>query len=528
MIAPAMPTMQPVSRKELLLAEANRRKARALAQTKSIKFAQYIDKWHGYHAAHMELIGEYVDKAIDGTLWDDIPGEGMRYLFICVPPSYGKSSFVSRKLPALAVPRLMELGKPHQVITASYNSTLAEANNRKVIELMETVEYQDLFPHIVPSRKEWSAEKWSLEGESFTTCKAAGIGAGLTGFHAYMAVVDDPIRDRAAATSPTSIENLWEWWNDVLLTRILPGGFVIGMWTRWTENDPMGKVLTNIKEGKSTDRVVVLRLPAMAETQAEREAAGQMGLPIDSADPLGREPGEPLWPHQHSAAELAEKRKAQPVTWHSLYQQVPRPRGGYLVGQKDFKLIPAMPKQGIKWVWGTDWAITEKELAPKKGDDPDYTAAALVGLRMVDGNALNARLVIAFMERGQLNQHDARQMVKRVITGTDKRYPVRAGQANIDKIHLAEMKKDASLMNFSIRNLRHREHRGDKMERAAPWFERAQAGLVDVVQGPWNEMFFREIEQFPHGAHDDMVDAVSVAVAALGMGAKVKKQSRML
>jgi predicted phage terminase large subunit-like protein len=31
-----------------------------------------------------------------------------------------------------------------------------------------------------------------------------------------------------------------------------------------------------------------------------------------------------------------------------------------------------------------------------------------------------------------------------------------------------------------------------------------------MVRGPWNQDFLHELEQFPKGAHDDQIDAVSV------------------
>ena len=512
--------------RDRVMAEIQRRANKARAKTSSIKFAQHVDDWHGYHAPHMRLIGDYIDRAIEGTLWDGMPGAGRKYLFINVPPSYGKTSFVSRKLPAYAVPRLKALGKPHQVILASYNSTLAETHNRKVLELMNTAAYKALFPHIKLSDREQNAQQWSLEGDPFTTVRAAGVGAGLTGYHAYMAIVDDPIKERSDANSPTMRERLWEWWADVLNTRIIGDGFILGMWTRWTEDDPQGRILTSIKEGKSDERVVVLRIPAMAETQAEREAVGKMGLPVDEADPLGRKPGEALWPDKHGVAELISIRRAYPVTWESLYQQKPRPVSGFVVGEKNFNLIPAMPKGKIRWVWGTDWAITEKQIAPKNSNDPDYTVAALVGLRNVDGSRENARLVIGFIKRGQLGQAEARQMVQDTVLSVEAKYPVRAGQDNIDKVALDNMRGHADMVGVSIQNLDRKELKGDKMTKALPWLEMAQSGRVDVVQGAWNEMFFREIENFPHGAHDDQVDAVSVAVAALGVKTVVLKKAR--
>ncbi len=52
---------------------------------------------------------------------------------------------------------------------------------------------------------------------------------------------------------------------------------------------------------------------------------------------------------------------------------------------------------------------------------------------------------------------------------------------------------------------------GRKEARARPLSAAAEAGTVRVVRGPWNEPFFRELEEFPLGAHDDQVDAAAGA-----------------
>lgn len=503
---------------------------RELARRSLIDFCAYTDPEAAamYRRPHLQLIGKYVDAALDGSLWDGVPGGGRRHLFVNVQPGSWKSSTISRKLPQYAVAKLQRMGLPHQILMGSYNATIAEGNNAKVLESMEEQRYKNVFPEIKLSSREKSSEKWSLASDfAFTTCKAAGVGGGLTGYHGFIGILDDPIKDRADANSATKKETLWEWFNDVWLTRLLwkHGAFSLGMWTRWAEDDPMGRLLKLKQEGKIQDQIVVLRIPAVAETQKERESVAKLGLPVDLEDPLGREPGELMMPGESSHAEMDSVRLSQPVTFESLYQQKPRPAGGFMVGEANFRLIPAMPKQNVKWCWGTDWALTEKEVAPKRSNDPDFTVAALVGLHLVDNDPHKARIIIAFMVRGQKNQHDAREMVIDAVTSADRRYPIRAGQANVDKIHFEMMKRDARLINYSIKMLRRREHAGDKVEKATPWLERAQAGLVDVVQGPWNQDFFSEVENFPHGAHDDMVDAVSVAVAAMGFLGKQRKSA---
>lgn len=56
---------------------------------------------------------------------------------------------------------------------------------------------------------------------------------------------------------------------------------------------------------------------------------------------------------------------------------------------------------------------------------------------------------------------------------------------------------------------------GSKEVRARPWLAAARLGLVDVVRAPWNAAFFSEVEAFPDGANDDIVDACSRSHAML-------------
>jgi phage terminase large subunit-like protein len=51
----------------------------------------------------------------------------------------------------------------------------------------------------------------------------------------------------------------------------------------------------------------------------------------------------------------------------------------------------------------------------------------------------------------------------------------------------------------------------DKISRALPVASRAEAGKVKLVRGNWISDFIDEATSFPHGAHDDQIDAVSGA-----------------
>lgn len=57
-----------------------------------------------------------------------------------------------------------------------------------------------------------------------------------------------------------------------------------------------------------------------------------------------------------------------------------------------------------------------------------------------------------------------------------------------------------------------------KQIRARPVASKAEAGLIDVIRAPWNQVFFDELERFPpekDQGHDDQVDALSGAFQML-------------
>ena len=58
-----------------------------------------------------------------------------------------------------------------------------------------------------------------------------------------------------------------------------------------------------------------------------------------------------------------------------------------------------------------------------------------------------------------------------------------------------------------------------KIKRAEPFSAQCEAGNVFLLQDSWNNHLINELEQFPDGAHDDIVDACSGAFSALSKGA---------
>ena len=64
-------------------------------------------------------------------------------------------------------------------------------------------------------------------------------------------------------------------------------------------------------------------------------------------------------------------------------------------------------------------------------------------------------------------------------------------------------------------NVRFATASGDKQTRAKPVSAQCEAGNVKIVRALWNDEFISVLENFPDGKHDDAVDALSGAWAAL-------------
>ncbi|MFE3196786.1 terminase large subunit domain-containing protein [Embleya sp. NPDC059237] len=232
-----------------------------------------------------------------------------------MPPRHGKSRRAARWAPLWYLRR----HPTHRLMIAAYSSDLADDHGRWIRDAI--LEYGPILGLALKPGAQ-AANRFNILGGDGGAV-TAGVGGGLTGQGADLAIVDDPIKDRVEAESPKVRKRLWEWWEAVLLTRLEPSGSIIVIQTRWHEDDLAGRLLQSERE-----RWNVIDLPAVA---------------TKSDDALGREIGDPLWPLRYDAKALAEIRRAVGErVWWSLYQQRPRPEEG-----------------GVwEWAWITDHRLS--------------------------------------------------------------------------------------------------------------------------------------------------------------------------
>ncbi|HDK26107.1 MAG TPA: hypothetical protein ENG48_03295 [Candidatus Atribacteria bacterium] len=148
------------------------------------------------------------------------------------------------------------LGKyPNErIIYTSYNDATAEKFSRYIRDtIMEVREdpldqrilYPDIFPNTKIRATNKSVKRWALDGQHFNFL-AAGVGGSVTSEGGSIIIVDDPVKNAAAAFNELELQRIWEWYTGTLLSRISAEAvdpIEIIIMTRWSKSDICGRLL---------------------------------------------------------------------------------------------------------------------------------------------------------------------------------------------------------------------------------------------------------------------------------------------
>lgn len=243
-------------------------------------------------------------------------------LMIFMPPRHGKSELASKRFPAWCLGRHPQ----RQIIAASYNSDLANDFGRNVRNIVAEPEFAQVFPTVSLAPDSQAANRMNTNhGGAYV---AAGVGTAVTGRGAHIALIDDPFKDREEADSERRRDTVWDWYRSTLYTRLMPGGAIVLIQTRWHEDDLAGRLLE-----QEPDQWEVLELPALKD-------------------------GKALWPEWYDVPAL-ERIKATigQREWSALYQQQPQPDDGTFFQRAWFKEWDTLP--ALRYYGTSDYAVTD-------------------------------------------------------------------------------------------------------------------------------------------------------------------------
>jgi predicted phage terminase large subunit-like protein len=397
------------------------------------------------HAAHQARLDEHLEAVERGDI---------DRLMVFMPPRHGKSEKASKRFPAWYLGR----NPKRQVIAASYNSDLATDFGRDVRNIVASQDFAEVFPDVSLRQDSKAAERMNTnQGGAYF---AVGVGTATTGRGAHLGLIDDPFKDRQDADSQTQRDRVWDWYRSTFYTRLMPGGAIVLVQTRWHEDDLAGRLLE-----QQADQWTVLELPAINDA------------------------GEALWPEWYGVSALNRiKGSIGPREWSALYQQQPQPDEGTFFQRDWFKTWEKLPR--LRIYGSSDYAVTD--------GGGDYTSHHVWGVDAEDN---------LYRLAGWKGQTPADVWIDRKLDLIEKWKPFAwFGEAGVIQKAVEPM---------LLRRMRERRVRcrlewiasiHDKATRARGFQARASMGKVFFEPGA----DLSEFLVFPAGRHDDEVDDASL------------------
>jgi predicted phage terminase large subunit-like protein len=378
-------------------------------------------------------------------------GESPR-LLVKAPPRHGKTHIVSERLPAF----ILGNDPSKKVVVTSYGKDLSALCTRKSLELVNSEYYRKVFPQTKLSI-ERSDEFETADGGGYY---GVGIGGGLTGRGADYLIVDDPLKGWADASSQAKRNAIWEWYTSVAYTRLLPGGGVLVIQTRWHNDDLAGRLI-------DMGGFEVLDFPAIDDAGC---ALDPVRYPLDRLNDIKATIGS--------------------SAWRALYMQQPSDTEGAIIKRGDMQYFDASPPSSGKWCVSVDATF-------KDGVNSDNVS------------------IQVWQEHDKsfyCHDNDTRRM-----GFSDSLTAIEAMMTRYDQHRPALVIEDKANGSAIIDTLRRKYSRiipidpqGGKVSRAMAIQPVTEAKRVYIRYGAaWVDSMLCEIADFPTGKHDDQVDAMT-------------------
>jgi len=404
-----------------------------------------------------------------------------------IPPRHGKSQLVSIFFPAWYLGR----NPDKKVMMVSHTTDLAVDFGRKVRNLLGLQDYKDIFPDVKLATDSKSAGRWntSVGGEYY----ACGVGSALAGRGAHLLLVDDPHSEQDVINGNFSVfEKAYEWFTFGARTRLMPGGSVAIIQTRWHMDDLTGRVVKDMSKNEKSDQYDVVEFPAVIEV--EDKDSGEL---ID----------KPLWPEFFDMEALERTKASMPLfQWNAQYQQQPTAEEAAIVKREWWQIWEKEDPPMCEYL------IMSLDSAAEKHNRADYTALTTWGVFFnEETNAHNIILLNSIKDRFEFPELKELAMEQYSIWEPDA-FIVEKKSSGVALYQ--EMRR----MGLVIQEFTPHRGSGDKLARLNSVSDIIASELVWVPQTRWAEEVVEEIAGFPFMSNDDLVDSTVMALMRFRQG----------
>ena len=427
-----------------------------------MSFVKYV--WPDFiEGSHHKIMADKFNKVARGEL---------KRIIINMAPRHTKSEFSSYLLPAWMIGKNPKL----KIIQATHTTELAVRFGRKAKHLIDSEEYQKIYPTKLREDSK-AAGRWETNegGEYF----AAGVGGSITGRGADLLIIDDPHSEQDAL-NVNALDRTWEWYTSGPRQRLQPGGIIVVVMTRWNMKDLTGRLINAQKETKA-DQWEVIEFPAI--------------LPNN----------KPVWPEYWKLEELESVKASLSIgKWNAQYQQNPTAEEGSIIKREWWNLWEKDLPPLYHVIQSYDTAFLKKETA-------DYSAITTWGVFYPTEDS-GPNLILLDVVKDRFEFPELRRVALEQYQYWKPESVIIEGKASGMPLTFELRKQGIPVINYtpSRGNDKHA-----RVNAVAPLFE---SGQIWATDDKFTEEVIEECAAFPYGDHDDLVDSMTQAVMRFRQG----------
>ena len=444
----------------------------------------FLDFIHHVYPGYM--VGEHHARL--AKIFEDIAAGKKKRVIVNIAPRHGKSELISYLAPAWF------LGKfPHKkVIMASHTADLAVSFGRRVRNLVGSDAYKNIFPTVELQADSKSASRWgtNFNGEYF----AIGVGGALAGRGADLFIIDDPHSEQDAKLGRADVFlPAWEWFQSGPIQRLMPGGAIIVVMTRWSKLDLTGQIVNQMVKQEGVDEWEVIEFPAIIE------------------DKNGIE--KPLWPEFWGLEELLAKKAALDTRyWNAQYLQNPVSEEGALIKREWWKIWEKEDPPDC------EFTIMSLDAAQETNNRADYNALTTWGV-FFNEEVNNYNIILLNSIKKRLEFPD----LKELVLAEYKEWEPDAFMVE-KKSNGAALYQEMRRMGLPIGEFTPGKGQ-DKISRVNAISDLFRSGIVWAPDRRWAKEVIEECNDFPSGANDDLVDSTTLALMRFRQGGFIRLPS---
>ena len=460
-----------------LLEEKEKRLDTEIGQKSLIEFAKQVYPNYSVGAHHRKM----------AQIFEDVAAGKKKRVIINIAPRHGKSELTSYLFPAWFLGQRPDA----KIIMATHTASLSEQFGRRVRNLIDGEDYTRIFPGTTLSSDSKSAGSWatSKHGQYY----AVGVGGALAGRGADLLVIDDPHSEQDVKSGTNTVfEQAWSWYQTGPRQRLMWGGAIIVVMTRWSQLDLTGMLLEYQTNNPDADQWEIIELPAILNENTPEEKA--------------------LWPEKWPLEELQLARASMdPRYWNAQYMQNPTSDAVAVIKREMWREWPTTKPPNC------DFIIQTWDTAFEAKTTSDFSACTTWGIFTNEDENNEAQVILLDAFKDRMEFPDLKQYVKKHY---DEWTP---------DILMVEKKASGAPLIYELRMTgipvsEYTPHRGtgDKVTRLNAISDIFASGKVWAPPTRWARDVIEEVASFPVAAHDDYVDCVSMAMLRVRQGGFIR------